>query len=90
MCGAEDCTRYSFLISIPIIVASFMMELIESGGALGQVNIITLVVAMTMCFVVGLFCIKAMTKLVESRRLTIFAYYLVALSVILVILSFIR
>ena len=90
MCGAEDTARYSFLISIPIIVASFVMELFETGGTLGATNILGLVFAMVICFFVGLFSIKVMTKLVESKGLTIFAYYLIILSTILVILSFIR
>ena len=88
MCGAHDTARYSFLISIPIIVASFILELAESGGIASDTNIISLIFAMIICFVVGLLCIKIMTKLVETKRLTIFSYYLIILSAILVILSF--
>ena len=87
MCGAEDSARYSFLISIPIIIASFVMELIDCGGINFQgVNVAGIIISMIMCFAVGLLCIKAMTRIVASNRLTIFAYYLIGLSAILVAL----
>lgn len=91
MCGAEDNTRYSFLISIPIIVASFVMELISVDRILWSgINVWALVLSLILCFVVGLVCIKVMTKIVANNRLTIFAYYLIALSTILVVLPFFR
>ena len=88
ICGVEDSTRYSFLISIPIIIASFVMELIGSDIVWQNVNILGLVVSMIICFFVGILCIKAMTNLVAKNRLTIFAYYLIGLSCVLVVLSF--
>lgn len=87
MCGAEDVTKYSFLISIPIIIASFVMEIFGDGAKLIDVNIPAIIISMIVCFVVGLLCIKVMNKLVEKSRLTIFAYYLIVLSLILIILS---
>jgi undecaprenyl-diphosphatase len=88
--GAEDSARYSFLISIPIIIASFVMELIGSDIAWTGVNVVGLIVSMIVCFIIGLVCIKFMTKLVSSNKLTIFSYYLIALSTILIVLSFIN
>ena len=89
MCGAEDTTRYSFLISIPIIIASFVMELIGSGGVIwSSVNIAGLIVAFVLCFVIGILCIKVMTRIVANNKLTIFAYYLIGLSAVLVVMSF--
>jgi undecaprenyl-diphosphatase len=86
--GVKDSTRYSFLMSIPIIVASFVMELFYGGAILQNVNVVALIVAMVVCFVVGLLCIKLMTKLVSSNRLTWFSYYLIGLSTILVVAMF--
>ena len=89
MCGAEDTTRYSFLISIPIIIASFVMELIGSSGNIWSgVNVGGLIVAFVLCFVIGILCIKVMTRIVANNKLTIFAYYLIALSTVLVAMSF--
>ena len=88
MIGAKDTTRYSFLISIPIIIASFVMEIFDGGiGNLAGINIIALILAMVVCFVVGLLCIKLVNKIAEKNRLTLFAYYLIGLSVLLIVLS---
>lgn len=89
MIGAKDTARYSFLISIPIIIASFLMEIIE-GGISNDISVIPLITSMIVCFVIGLLCIKFMNKIVSKNRLSIFGYYLLALSTILVILSFIK
>ena len=87
MCGAEDSARYSFLISIPIIIASFLMEIIEGGIGAFEVNIGLLVLAMVICTIVGLLCIKVMTKLVARNRLIYFSYYLILLSIILIVVG---
>jgi undecaprenyl-diphosphatase len=87
--GVKDSTKYSFLMSIPIIVASFVMEIFEGGGVLNNINIFALIISMIVCFVVGLLCIKLMTRLVASNRLTWFAYYLIILSTVLVVLMFV-
>ena len=88
MCGVEDSARYSFLISIPIIVASFVMEIFEGGTETFNINIPSLILAMVICFVIGLICIKVMTRLVSNNKMTWFAYYLIALATTLVIISF--
>lgn len=89
MCKAEDATRYSFLISIPIIIASFFSEIIDGNIGTFNVNIFALLFAMLLCTIIGILCIKVMTTLVNKNRLIYFSYYLIALSTILVILSFI-
>lgn len=87
MCGAKDSARYSFLISIPIIIASFLMEILEGNIAAIDVNILWLIAAMIICMIVGLVCIKVMTRLVAKNRLAYFAYYLIVLSIILIIVN---
>ena len=85
ICGIRDSARYSFLISIPIIIASFLMEIIDGNITAMDINILWLIFVMVICMIVGLICIKAMTKLVAKNRLTYFAYYLIILSIILII-----
>ncbi len=87
MMGVEDSARYSFLISIPIIIASFFMEIIEGSVAVIDVNIGAIIFAMVVCTLVGLMCIKVMTRLVARNRLIYFSYYLIVLSIILIILG---
>ncbi len=85
--GVEDSARYSFLISIPIIIASFVMEILECGVGSLQVNIGALLLAMVICTIVGLLCIKVMTRLVAKNRLIYFSYYLILLSIILIVVG---
>lgn len=88
MTEGKDTARYSFLISIPIIIASMLLEIVEGDINLVGIKILPLIVSMVICFLVGLICIKFMTRLVSSCHLSIFGYYLLTLSTILVILSF--
>lgn len=85
--GAEDTARYSFLISIPIIIASFISELSEGGLGGFCVNIGLMILAMLICTIIGFLCIKVMTKLVAKNKLIYFSYYLIILSIILIVLS---
>lgn len=85
ICGADkDSATYSFLISIPIIIASLVLEIFE-GGSLAGVNIWGLIISLVLCFIVGLLCIKAMTNFVRKSKLSYFAYYLIILSAFLIL-----
>lgn len=88
MCGANDTTRYSFLISIPIIIASFLLEILDGGINTLDVSIPFILIGMIVCTIIGVLSIKLTSKLSSTNKLTYFAYYLIALSTILVILSF--
>lgn len=90
MCGAKDTTRYSFLISIPIIIASLLLEIIEGNVSSLNISPIPLALGMIVCLIVGLVSIKFMTELVSKNKLTYFSYYLIALSTILVVISLFR
>lgn len=86
--GCKDNARYSFVISIPIIIGSMIMEIVTAGGlSIANVNWWALIVAFGVCFGVGLLCIGLMTRLVAKCKLEIFAYYLIALSIIIIISS---
>ena len=80
----KDVSTYSFIISIPIIIASLILD-IASGGNLNNVNIIGLILSMIVCFVIGLLSIKVMTNFVKNNKLTIFSYYLLALTTFLIL-----
>ena len=85
----QDATTYSFLISIPIIIASLILEIIEGGISL-NISLVPLIVCMIICFFIGIICIKLMTKFVNSNRLSYFSYYLIILSSILVFCSLLK
>lgn len=83
----DDKAKYSFLISIPIIILSLVYSLM-SGETVGNVNILALIIAFVVCFVIGLFSIKFVSVLSKKNTLSYFGYYLLALATLLVILGY--
>lgn len=87
-CGVKnDNAKYSFLISIPIILASLLLEIID-GVSLQNINFIGLVLSFLICFVIGLLCIKFMTKILSNHKLKYFSFYLFILAILLIIKNF--
>lgn len=84
ICGIDGATSaiYSFLISIPIILASLIME-ISNGVDLSAINF-SLIFSMVVCFVIGLLCIKLIEKISHKNNLSVFGYYLLILSTLLI------
>lgn len=75
--------KYSFLISIPVIIGSLLLEIIK-GENLAGVNISGLIIGFIICFVIGILCIKVMVEFVKKSKLQYFSYYLLALSTFLI------
>ena len=76
--------KFSFLMSIPIILASMLYEIVFSGGgnALNSIGILPLIVAFLSAFIVGIFSIKFMLKVVEKAKYYYFSIYLFVLAVV--------
>ncbi len=92
----EEAVRFSFLISIPVILGSFIFELAK-GFKDSKIIIshdITSVISVTSGFVFayfsGLFAVKFLLKFSVKRNLNIFAIYCVLISIIFFIVYFIR
>lgn len=83
----DDKTKYSFLISVPIIILSLVYSLM-SGESLGSINILALIISFVVCFFVGLLSIKLVSLLSKKNTLSYFGYYLLALATLLVILGY--
>ena len=83
----EDATKYSFLISIPIIIASCVMEIFDyiKSPTPFNIEIWHVILGFLVAFLIGLASIKIMTKLVNKGKLYYFSFYLVALVLILTI-----
>lgn len=77
---ATQSTDFSFLMSIPIILASLVFELLRGGSvqALGFGNI---VLAFVTAFLAGIMAIKFMLKVTRKIDLRWFAVYLLVLGV---------
>ena len=88
MMGVKYMPTYSFIMSIPVIVGSLILELVR-GNVHTTINPIGLILSMVICAVVGYLSIRLVDHLGKKNKLSYFAYYLIALSTVLVVLSFI-
>lgn len=80
-------TTYSFLISIPIIIGSLLLEII-GGATLTGVNIWGVLVAFVICFAIGLASIKICHHFVRQNSLKVFSIYLFVLALFLILNEF--
>ncbi len=89
MCNVkkQHAADFSFLLSIPIIVAGLLFEVLEvmiSGGSVGF-SFLTLLIGFVFSFVSGFLCIKLMLKFVKNSKLYWFSIYLILLAIFLIL-----
>ncbi len=76
---------FSFLMSIPIIIASAVYESIKLFSAQITINWLGIFIVMITSFIFGILSIKIMLKLVKKNKLYFFSIYLIVLSLIVLI-----
>ncbi len=84
----EFAVKFVFLISIPTILGSFILELpdgIKTGLSDGEAGPVA--VGMLVSFLSGLFAIKVMLKIVKNNKLKYFSYYLFVIGVGIIVKS---
>ena len=79
----EAAAEFAFLMSIPIIIASFLFELISSPASAISLDPVPLLFGFATALASGIFAIKFMLKIVKEIKLYWFSLYLVALSITL-------
>lgn len=84
----DDATTFSFLMSIPIIIASLLYEVIFPSPNNFSLNFGLLIVAFVITSIVGYFSIQLMGKVVKNSKLSYFSFYLLALVFILLFAKF--
>ena len=80
----EEAVRFSFLLSIPIILGSFVFELSRSTGTVlsgGKNTVWILFAGLVSAYLSGFFAIKYLLYLTKKKNLNIFAVYCVCISV---------
>lgn len=80
----KECAKFSFLMSIPIILLSLIMEIYEgiSGGINISYPISAIIISFIVAFLSGIFAIKFMMRLTEKGKLWWFSCYLLLLSLV--------
>ena len=87
----EFAVRFAFLISIPSILGSAVLELPKAMKAgVGSGGIGPVIVGMVVAAVCGVLAIKAVIKLVVNQKLKWFSYYVWALGAAVIIYSIVR
>lgn len=78
----QDVAKFSFLMSIPIVILSLFMEIYDIVSLKQPLNIQvgTTIVAFVVAFLVGIFAIKWMIRLTEKSKLKWFSFYLLAVA----------
>lgn len=81
----EAAARYSFLLSIPAVVLSGLLEAVSSGGA-GPIPWPQTMFATAMAFIVGYASIAWLLRWLTSHSTAVFAAYRVALGIVIWVL----
>jgi len=82
----EEALDFSFLMSIPIIIASAVYECIKLFSSQITINWLGIFIVMVTSFIFGILSIKIMLKTVKKNKLYFFSIYLVILSLILLLI----
>lgn len=85
----DEALEYSFLLSIPIILASLVYELIFSPITLVSSDILPMIVGFLASSVFGILSIKFTIKLVKSNSYKYFSIYLIVLGIFLILNQFV-
>ena len=84
--GAErkESAKFSFLMSIPIILLSLVMEIYEIsvGGVSVSVNTVGLLLGAIVAFTIGILSIKLMLRLTEKANFKWFIIYLIIIGIL--------
>lgn len=83
----NEVADFSFILSIPIIIASLFYELYNLKGVLGTFDFsgIELFFGFVVAFTVGYASLKFMVSIVKKQKLWVFSLYLLLLSLFLII-----
>ena len=80
----DNVAKFSFLLSIPIIIASCAYEIIFHSSNLA-LDVFPIIIGTIVSMIAGILAIKLMLNLVSKVKFMYFGVYLISLSVILVI-----
>ncbi|KAB3534088.1 undecaprenyl-diphosphatase UppP [Alkaliphilus pronyensis] len=87
----ELATKFSFLMSIPVILGATLLETkeaLESG--LGDLTFGILAAGIIAAFLSGVFAIRTLINFIQKEKLYYFSFYTWALGAIIIVLSIIR
>lgn len=80
----EEVAKFSFLMSLPIILLSLALEIykIVSLGEVISVNVVGVILAFIVAFIIGVISIKFMIRITQKSNFKGFSIYLILLALI--------
>jgi undecaprenyl-diphosphatase len=78
-------TEFSFFLAMPTMLGAATFDLIKNADVLTADNMINIGVGFVAAFIAALFVVKALVLFVERHTLRVFAWYRIALGVIILI-----
>ncbi len=87
----KEAGRFSFLLSIPLIIAAFLLELIDmlKGKLIFQNNLIWhYLIGFFVSFFIGFLALKLLLKMIQTGKIYFFAIYLIIPIVVSFIIGF--
>ena len=78
----EKIAKFSFFMSIPVIIASTVYELAFKGGGADGFSASFYIVSFLAAFVSGFFALKLMIKVVINKKYSVFIVYLILIAVL--------
>ncbi len=86
----ETSVKYSFILGIPVILLSCLMEVVEAARSNVHVGAANCIVGFIVAAAVGVMAIKLVNWLVKTDRFKIFAIYTFILGCVVLVVSFIE
>ncbi|MDR2520185.1 MAG: undecaprenyl-diphosphate phosphatase [Eubacteriaceae bacterium] len=86
VCGLkkEDALEMSFLMAVPAILGSFLLEFSDIFEMIGNVNVLPVAVGFAASLACGIASIALFRKIVRDGSIAVFSAYLIALGTVLV------
>ena len=85
----ESALDYSFILSIPVIIASLVYEIISLDFTIPQIDFLPALVGAIVAFVSSLFSINLIRNIIKNKSWIGFGIYLTLLSIAIIIFTFI-
>jgi len=89
----KDAGRFSFLLSIPVILAAFLLKLfklINSPIPTDNHYILLLIIGVIVSFISGLIALKLLLKIIEKGKFWVFSIYMIIPVITSIVLYFIK
>lgn len=83
----EFSARFSFLLSIPVIVGAGLYKVISSPEILANISLFPLLIGFFSSFIVGMFAINLLLSFVKNNKLYVFVVYRILLAAFLIFIT---